>query len=99
MVTELKYCSRLRNFNKFTMSIFRDFEVSIPSLCDTNYYTSRTLSGFRDSCENLKRAFQNILDQNENWDYDTLSEAYNLLAKMIRIVFHLFFINCFYTIL
>ncbi|XP_076028469.1 zinc finger MYM-type protein 1-like [Oratosquilla oratoria] len=80
-------------------SVFRQFNVSIPSLCETRWcYRSRTVSSIKLLYENLKNAFTSILDSSENWDEDTLCQADNLLAKLNDFTF-MFFINCFDNIL
>ncbi|XP_076030426.1 zinc finger MYM-type protein 1-like [Oratosquilla oratoria] len=94
------FFSHLRSFSKFTSSstkrksVFRQFNVSIPSLCETRWcYRSRTVSSIKLLYENLKNAFTS-----EKWDEDTLCQADNLLAKLNDFTF-MFFINCFDNIL
>ena len=99
------FFSHLRSFSKFTSSstkrksVFRDFNINIPSLCDTRWcYRSRTVSAIKEKRKNLKSAFQYILENDERWDEDTLSETDNLLAKLDDFTF-MFFVNCFHIIL
>ncbi|XP_076030931.1 zinc finger MYM-type protein 1-like [Oratosquilla oratoria] len=99
------FFSHLRSFSKFTSSstkrksIFRQFSVSIPSLCETRWcYRSRTVSSIKLLYENLKNAFTSILDSSEKWDEDALCQADNLLAKLNDFTF-MFFINSFDNIL
>ncbi|XP_076061432.1 zinc finger MYM-type protein 1-like [Oratosquilla oratoria] len=94
------FFSHLGSFSKFTSSstkrksVFRQFNVSIPSLCETRWcYRSRTVLSIKLLYENLKNAFTS-----EKWDEDTLCQADNLLAKLNDFTF-MFFINCFDNIL
>ena len=99
------FFSHLRAFSKFTSSsskrksVFREFKIFIPSLSDTRWcYRSRTVSAIKEKRENLQSALQHILDDNERWDEDTLSEADNLLLLLNDFNF-MFFVNSFYDIL
>ena len=105
-VTEVKmFFSHLRSFSKFASSstkrksVFRQFDISIPSLCETRWYNrTRTVSSVKMLHGNLKNALQSILDNSEKWDEDTLCQADNMLAKLNDFTF-MFFINCFQDIL
>ena len=99
------FFSHLRSFSKFATSstkrksVFRQFDISIPSLCETRWcYRTRTVSSVKMQHDNLKNALQSILDNSEKWDEDTLCHADNLLAKLNDFTF-MFFINCFQNIL
>ena len=105
-VTGVKiFFSHLRSFSKFASSsikrksVFKQFDISIPSLCETRWcYRTRTVSSVKMLHGNLKNALQSILDNSEKWDEDTLCQADNLLAKLNDFTF-MFFINCFQNIL
>ena len=105
-VTGVKmFFSHLRSFSKFTSSstkrksVFRQFDISILSLCETRWcYRTRTVSSVKMLHGNLKNALQSILDNSEKWDEDTLCQADNLLAKLNDFTFMLF-VNCFQDIL
>ena len=99
------FFSHLRAFSKFSSSstkrksVFRQFNLNVPSLCETRWcYRSRTVSSIKMQHGNLKSAFISILDHSEKWDEDTLCKTDNLLAKLNDFTF-MFFINCFDNIL
>ena len=99
------FFSHLHSFSKFTSSstkrksVFRKFEISIPSLCATRwFYKSSTVSAIKDDRQKIMNALEDILDHGEIWDEATLSETDNLLSKLNDFTF-MFFINCFYVIL
>ena len=87
-VTGVKmFLSYLWSFSKFASSstkrksVFRQFDTSIPSLCETRWcYRTRTESSVKILQGNLKNALQRILDNSEKWDEETLCQANNLLA-------------------
>ena len=63
------FFSHLRSFSKFASSstkrksVFRQFDISIPSLCETRWcYRTRTVSSVKMQRESLKNALQSILD-------------------------------------
>ncbi len=79
------FFSHLHSFSKFTSSstkrksVFRKFEISIPSLCATRwFYKSRTVSAIKDERQKIMNALEDILDHGEIWDEATLSETDNL---------------------
>ena len=99
------FFSHLRSFSKFASSstkrksVFRQFGISIPSLCETRWcYRTRTVSSVKLLRDMLKNTLQSILDNSEKWDEDTLRQADNLLSKLNDFTF-MFFINCFENIL
>ena len=99
------FFSYLRSFSKFTSSstkrksVFRLFNINIPSLCVTRWcYKSRTVSAIKDNREKLINALDHILNHTERWDEETLTDTDTLLSKLNDFTF-MFFINCFHVIL
>ena len=99
------FFSDLHAFSKFTSSstkrksILRDFDISIPSLCETRWcYRTRTVSTLKSKLQNLKDAFQNIIDNAEKWDNETIHATKALFGILHEHNF-MFLLNCFNEIL